>query len=425
MPEPRTRTLSGAVAAAAIPAVVLSGFGAAAPAAAAEVPAIGTTLSPRLATQANISAAQERIAAHLVASRIPSRVTVAAAPSTVTVKPGDTLSHISIRHDVALSTILKANDLSSRSVIYPGQKLRLKGSAGGSGAPASASSSAGTYTVAAGDTLSGIAQGKGMGLSVLLKANGLTGGSVIYPGQKLTLGGSSAGSSAGATATSAAQTYRVVDGDTLSGIAAKNNMSLSALLSANGITSTSIIRPGQKLEVGGTSTVSATSTSRKQLVPSTFLHYSYPKETVRSANDNKYELLSRNLPGRNEMKQIVSATASKMGVDPSLALAHAYQESGFNMAAVSPANAIGAMQVIPSSGEWASQLVGRELDLLNPYDNATAGVAIIRSLQRTSSTVENGIASYYQGAGSVKRNGMYNDTKRYVKSIQALQQSFG
>lgn len=124
------------------------------------------------------------------------------------------------------------------------------------------------------------------------------------------------------------------------------------------------------------------------------------------------------------MQSIITSTARKMGVDPSLALAHAYQESGFNMAAVSPANAIGAMQVIPTSGDWASQLVGRKLDLLNPYDNATAGVAIIRSLQRTSSSVETGIASYYQGQGSVKRNGMYSDTKTYVKSVKAHQKKF-
>ena len=109
----------------------------------------------------------------------------------------------------------------------------------------------------------------------------------------------------------------------------------------------------------------------------------------------------------------------EMGVDPALALAHAYQESGFNQAAVSPANAIGAMQVIPSSGEWASQLVGRELNLLDPYDNATAGVAIIRALRSSSHTVDGAIASYYQGQGSVRRNGMYPDTRRYVASVKA------
>jgi soluble lytic murein transglycosylase-like protein len=114
-----------------------------------------------------------------------------------------------------------------------------------------------------------------------------------------------------------------------------------------------------------------------------------------------------------------------MGVDPALALAFAYQESGFQQTAVSPANAIGTMQVIPASGEWASQLVGRKLNLLDPYDNATAGIAIIRSLVRTSDTLDIAIGSYYQGQYSVTTHGMYADTKAYVKAVKAHMKNFG
>ncbi|WP_417218919.1 LysM peptidoglycan-binding domain-containing protein [Arthrobacter sp.] len=567
---PRNRSIYGAVAAAAIPAVAISGMAAAAPAVAAEVPTTRALLLPKPATSVNIAAAQQRIAAHLVASHIPARLTVAtAAPKTVTVKSGDTLSGIAHRHHVSLSTLLKANHLSVNDLIFPGQKLKLAtshGSAkqsssrssssaskatsytiksgdtlsgiahkhhlslsellkssglkasttiypgqkirlsGGSSAPAKSSSASkttaksspgtgATYTVKSGDTLSGIASKAGVGLSSVLKANNLSRSSVIYPGQKIRLSGGSptpvrvatssakqskpsatprtssytvksgdtlsgiaskagvglssllkannlsrssviypgqkirlsGGSAAPAKSTSAPKaktsTYTVKSGDTLSGIAAEAGMGLSKLLEANHLSKSSVIRVGQKLKVGAGASVSATS-SRKQLVSDTFLHYKYPSETVKSANDNKYELLSRNLPSRAEMKSLIVSTARQMGVDPSLALAHAYQESGFNMAAVSPANAIGAMQVIPTSGEWASQLVGRKLDLLNPRDNVTAGVAIIRSLQRTSSSVEVGIASYYQGQGSVKRNGMYTDTKAYVRSVKAHQKTF-
>ena len=77
------------------------------------------------------------------------------------------------------------------------------------------------------------------------------------------------------------------------------------------------------------------------------------------------------------MRRLVHDTAVQMGVDPALALAHAHQESGFDHRAVSPADAVGAMQVIPDAGDWASGLVGRELDLLDPQDNVTAGVAIM------------------------------------------------
>ncbi|WBL18098.1 MULTISPECIES: lytic transglycosylase domain-containing protein [Citricoccus] len=159
-------------------------------------------------------------------------------------------------------------------------------------------------------------------------------------------------------------------------------------------------------------------------MPNTFLHYTYPDHVVSDANRNKRQLLNSPLPSRSEAQALVRSTAVSMGVDPSLALAHAFTESHFDAAAVSPANAIGIMQVIPSSGEWASQMVGRELNLLDPQDNVVAGVAIIRHLQRTSSSLDIGIASYYQGAAGVKRNGMYPDTKDYVNKVKGYMGRF-
>src|SRR5699024_11901350 len=98
-----------------------------------------------------------------------------------------------------------------------------------------------------------------------------------------------------------------------------------------------------------------------------------------------------------------------------LAQAVALQESGFNQRAVSPANAIGTMQVIPSSGEWAGQLLGRKINLLDPRDNVAAGVAILRQLQRTfPANLEHAIGAYYQGAGSVSKYGLASDTRNYV-----------
>ncbi|GAA1362867.1 hypothetical protein GCM10009596_23050 [Arthrobacter rhombi] len=498
---PRNRSIYGAVAVAAIPAVAMSGLVAAAPASAVEAPSSRSLLLPKPATAANILSAQHRIAAHLVASHVPARVTVAtAAPKTVSVKSGDTLSGIAHRHHVSLSTLLKANSLSANDMIFPGQKIKLSGSSSKKSSPrtATSSSKSSSYTIKSGDTLSGIAHKHHMSLSGLLKSSGLKASTTIYPGQKIRLSGGSgasvkvaasgttrmksasnpksssytiksgdtlsgiahkhhmslsgllkssglkasttihpgqkirlSGGSAASVKPSAAKsssaskssTYTVKAGDTLSGIAAEAGMGLSKLLKANHLSNSSVILVGQKIKISGGASVTTTS-SRKQLVSSTFLHYKYPSSTVKSANENKYELLSRNLPSREQMKSLIASTARQMGVDPSLALAHAYQESGFNMAAVSPANAIGAMQVIPSSGEWASQLVGRKLDLLNPRDNVTAGIAIIRSLQRTSKSVEIGIASYYQGQGSVKRNGMYSDTKSYVHSVRAHQKKF-
>ena len=123
------------------------------------------------------------------------------------------------------------------------------------------------------------------------------------------------------------------------------------------------------------------------------------------------------------MRALIVRTAKQHGVDPALALAISWQESGFNMRAVSVANAIGAMQVIPSTGEWISSVVGRRLDLLKPRDNVTAGVVLLRILTRSASQ-RAAVAGYYQGLTSVRERGMFPDTKRYVANILALRKQF-
>lgn len=122
---------------------------------------------------------------------------------------------------------------------------------------AQAPTAAATYTVKAGDYLTGIAAKLKVRLSDLLSVNRLTVTSMIYPGMQLVVpaGGvvPAATPAAGAAAPSAA-IYTVQAGDYLSGIASKMGVSLSALLSTNKLTASSSIYPGTKLTVpaGGT-----------------------------------------------------------------------------------------------------------------------------------------------------------------------------
>lgn len=347
-----------------------------------------------------------------------------------TVESGDTLSGIAARIGVDLSTILQANNLSLSSSIFPGQTIKLSDSSASTVETAAADSSevsnsaTGSYKVKTGDTLSGIAAKYDVSVATLQNTNRLNGDDIVA-GQSLQLSGSSdaaADSSSDNTTSSEpaqASSYTVKSGDTLSGIAARNGLSLNELLAANGMQSSSeIIQAGQTLNLSGSSSASTASGSDEQLVGDTFMGRTYPDEVVANANDNKQALLDAPMPSRTEVREMVQATASSMGVDPSLALAHAQVESGFDATAVSPANAIGPMQVIPSSGEWASQLVGRELNLMDPQDNITAGMAIIRHLQ-DNNPGDTGTAGYYQGAGSVADNGMYDDTKDYVDRINS------
>jgi soluble lytic murein transglycosylase-like protein len=206
----------------------------------------------------------------------------------------------------------------------------------------------------------------------------------------------------------------------VSAIAKRYGTTVSAIVSANGLDSRAFVRVGQALTIPGGSAATTTTAAPggAQLVGNTFLGRTYAPSVVASANANKASLVAMGVPSKADMQAKVAATARSMGVDPALAQAIAFQESGFNHTSVSPANAIGTMQVIPSSGEWASDLVGRDLNLLDPDDNVVAGVAIIRQLVRTSPDLQTAIASYYQGASSVKRNGMFSDTRRYVANVQ-------
>lgn len=460
-PTPRPGLPLIAATTAALPAVVLSSLAIAQPAAAESRPrAIPATLAAAMKAQAAGLTAQALPSAVIPAAAVSTTIPAAfqpaqaPAPAEYTIARGDTVSAIAGKFGLDTYQVLKLNNMQPNTIIYPGQKIKLSGNAVASpqapaapSAPAPAPAGGQSYTVKSGDTLSAIAARSGVQLSDVLNWNGLNMRSIIYPGQQIKVGGGSAPASPAPAAPApvaapapsapapapapASGSYTVKSGDTLSGIAAKNGVKLADILSANRLTMSSIIYPGNKLVIpgaGSSTTVNPSSSTPPAtvtpLVPSTFLGFSYPEAVVSSANANKAILNASPVPSTAQMKQIVADTARRMGVDPSLAMAFAFQESSFNQRSVSPANAIGTMQVIPSSGQWASDLVGRKLNLLDPYDNATAGVAIIRQLVRTSKDLDNAIAGYYQGQYSVSKNGMYDDTKAYVASIKRLQQQF-
>lgn len=354
---------------------------------------------------------------------IPGQSTLAAAApqraaaGAYTVRAGDTVSHIAARTGTTVRAIIAANGLDARGFIRTGQTLALPGAAGAapaSAAPAAAPTTA-TYTVKAGDTVSQIAARTGFSQRELLSLNGLSASSVIRPGQVLKLPGAPAPTPPAAPVVTSTTAYTVKAGDTLSHIAARTGVSVAALREANpALDSRGTIRAGQQIQLPQASTP----------MPTSFAGRTYPDATVRAAAANREALAARTVPTRDQMRQIIADTARHWGVDPALALAVAYQESGFNMRSVSPANAVGAMQVIPASGRWASSMAGRQLDLLDPQDNATAGVVILRALTRAEPDLPTAIAGYYQGLDGVRRNGMYPDTRRYVANVQTLMARF-
>ena len=340
-----------------------------------------------------------------------------------TVRAGDTVGHIAARTGTTVAAIARANALADAARIRVGQRLVIPSSstvavAVSPAAAVAAPAASAAYTVVKGDTVSRIATKQRTTIAAIVAANGLDARGFIRIGQQLTIPGTAAATvqpAAAATTlvTTTTTTHTVASGETVSGIAKKLGTTVQLIVAANGLNARAFVRIGQTLTIPVTATVATV-----QLVSNTFAGRTYSDSVVAAANVNQSTLLSASMPTKAQMQAKIVATARQMGVDPSLAQAISFQESGFNHTVVSPANAIGVMQVIPSSGEWASQLVGRKLNLLDPNDNVVAGVAILRSLVKSSPDLPTAIAGYYQGATSVRSSGMFADTRRYVANVQ-------
>ena len=361
----------------------------------------------------------------VISAAIPKAVSTHA---THVVVRGDSVWDLARHYGSTVTAIVDANGLDSRATIHLGERLVIPAAAVARPAAkaAKAASKTVTHTVSAGDTVWDLAAHYTTTVAAIITANGLSHDAVIHVGERLRIPGASItklhsssakhSSNAPKHTSGATSRYTVKGGDTLSAIAHRFGSTAKHIAAANGIDNPSRIRVGQVLTIpGGVPT---------GLVGDTFAGRTYSRDIVSSANTNKQTLNNKHVPTRAQMRALVEQTARKYHVNVSLALAIAYQESGFNMRAVSPANAVGVMQVIPSTGEWMSSVVGRELDLLDPHDNVTAGVALLSYLTRNADNLNEAIAGYYQGLGGVRKNGMNPDTKQYVASVRALMKKF-
>jgi LysM repeat protein len=275
----------------------------------------------------------------------------------------------------------------------------------------------GLYTIKQGDTLSDIAARYHTTVAKLVQVNRLPGnGNLIIAGRALKVPGAAAGTGGG----SGPRHHTVVRGDTLSGIASRYGVAQATIARANHLPSSNIVMLGATLVIPGVGHSGGSSSSGGN----TFAGRTYSSSVVSAADRTRAQLARRHLPSQAGMRDIIVAKARANGVDPALALAVSYQESGWNMHVVSVANAVGAMQVIPATSEWISGVVGRRLDPTSPSDNATTGVVLLKILTRAASSERQAVAAYYQGLRSVRANGMFSDTRQYVANVMALKARF-
>jgi len=128
-----------------------------------------------------------------------------------------------------------------------------------------------------------------------------------------------------------------------------------------------------------------------------------------------YALQSPPSRSSTEFMPMIQEIAEQHGMDPQLIYAVIEMESGFNPHALSGANAMGLMQLIP---ETAKSLNVR--DPFDPYDNVQGGVRYLKMQLERFGNIELALAAYNAGPGAVEKHGgvpPYRETQNYVRII--------
>ncbi len=105
------------------------------------------------------------------------------------------------------------------------------------------------------------------------------------------------------------------------------------------------------------------------------------------------------------LARCVVAEARRHDFDPGLVLAVMHVESRYDAFAVSNKDAMGLMQILPSTGEWMARKVGVRWDgpqtLFDPIANTRLGVAYLRELADRYGSLQTALSAYNWGPGRI------------------------
>jgi N-acetylmuramoyl-L-alanine amidase len=338
----------------------------------------------------------------------------AAAEPTIVVEAGDTLSQIALEHGLTVEGLTALNRLGDPNRIYAGQELMLEAPAAprpaaprpaAAAQPPAAQVAARIHLIQAGEYLIAIADRYGTTVAAIAQANHLSNPSFIRAGDRLRIPGPVATppgkpAAAAATPTTAITLHVVQAGENLTGVAAHYGTTIAAIAQANAITNPSFIRAGDQLRIPG----------------------------ARPARAAAAE--SHSMPGlsaaQRQVRAVIVEEAHRFAVPPALALAVAWQESGWRQGAVSEAGAVGVMQLLPATGDWVAQGILHEpVDIGELRSNVRAGVCLLAHyLDRYGGDRDRTLAAYYQGQRAVDTLGIYSMSRPYIASILALEVLF-
>ncbi len=125
---------------------------------------------------------------------------------------------------------------------------------------------------------------------------------------------------------------------------------------------------------------------------------------------------------RKVILQLICKVARQTGLDPLLLRAVVEVESAYDPGAVSPAGAMGLMQIMPST----AVKLGLD-DPFHPYKNLYYGARYLRQLIDRYQVLTVALAAYHAGEYNVQKNGGVPDiltTQMYIKKILKKYESF-
>ena len=201
-------------------------------------------------------------------------------------------------------------------------------------------------------------------------------------------------------------TYKLQWGDTLTSVAAKYGISVDKLAAANGIANIHKIQAGMKLTIpsaGGGGAASPTPAAIAKL---------------------PIGLQAR--PERLALTPSFENWAKTYNVPADLLKALAWMESGWQNTVVSPVQALGIGQLTPDTVKFVSgDLLKTKLDPKNPDHNIRMSARFLRYLlDQTGGDTKMALAAYYQGLGSLRKQGPLKVSTAYVNAILALRPMF-
>ena len=208
-----------------------------------------------------------------------------------------------------------------------------------------ASALADSYTVVKNDTLWGLSKKYGVSVSDLKKANGVS-GHLIYVGQKLQIPTKATKTAKTSTSTSTVDTtsttHTVVKGDTLWSLAKKYGVSVSALMKANNLSSSTIligqslnlragmttygvngVTTGSNSTAASTNTASSTSTTASSQAPKAKKTATKAKSTTTNTSSNSNTSTSVNTQSQSTASNSSASTTTNTAANSSQAVSQA------------------------------------------------------------------------------------------------------